>query len=96
MINPAIRLIVLLCSVKKPIIVLLHCAETTANKSKGSDIPMPKNIKLNKLVIKSNVDVLIANKTTNEAGLQGRIIAPKKKPKINELKKGFLAVGDFI
>ena len=40
--------------------------------------------------------MLIANKTTNDAGLHGRTIAPKKNPKINELKKGFLTVGDFI
>jgi len=28
--------------------------------------------------------------------LHGRTIAPKKNPKPNDLKKGFLAVGDFI
>lgn len=53
-------------------------------------------MKLNKFVVKSIVDVLIANNTISEAGLQGNTINPKKKPKLNELKKGFLNVGDFI
>ena len=57
---------------------------------------MPKNMKLSKFVAKPIVDVLIANNITKEAGLQGNTISPKKKPKLNELKKGFLSVGDFI
>lgn len=75
---------------------MLHCAEINANKSKGRDIPTPKNTKLNKFVTKSRVDVLIANRTMSDAGLHGRTIAPKKKPKINELRKGFLVIGAFI
>ena len=59
-------------------------------------MPIPKNMKLNKFAIKPIVEVLIANKTINEAGLHGRTMAPKKNPNPNELKKGFLAVGDFI
>ena len=42
------------------------------------------------------VDVLIANKTINEAGLQGRTIAPKKIPNENELKRGFFKIGEDI
>ena len=74
----------------------LHCAEINANTSRGRDIPTPKNTKLSKFVKKSTVEVLIANKIISDAGLHGRTIAPKKKPKTYELKKGFLAVGDFI
>ena len=66
-----------------------------ANKSKGRDIPTPKNTKLNKFVTKSAVDVLMANRTMSDAGLHGRTIAPKKKPKTNELRKGFLVIGAF-
>ena len=74
----------------------LHCAEIDANKSRGRDIPTPKSTKLSKFVRKSTVDVLIANKTMSDAGLHGNTIAPKKKPKINELRKGFLVIGAFI
>ena len=95
-INPANKLIFLLYFVKNPITFSLHCAEINANKSNGRDIPTPKNMKLNKFVVKSIVDVLIANNTIKEAGLHGNTIAPKKKPKINELMNGFLSVGDFI
>lgn len=96
MINPAIRFIALLFFVKNPITVLLHCAEINANKSKGRDIPTPKNTKLSKFVKKSTVDVLIANRTISDAGLHGKTIAPKKKPKKYELKKGFFAFGETI
>ena len=95
-INPANKLIFLLFFVKNPMTFSLHCAEINANKSNGRDIPTPKNMKLNKFVVKSIVDVLIANNIIREAGLQGNTIAPKKKPKTKELMKGFLAVGDFI
>ena len=95
-INPANKLIFLLYFVKNPITFSLHCAEINANKSNGSDIPTPKNIKLNRFAAKSTVDVLIANNTIREAGLQGNTINPKKKPKLNEPKKGFLVIGAFI
>ena len=95
MINPATRFIALLFFVKNPITVLLHCAEINANKSKGRDIPTPKNTKLSKFVKKSTVDVLIANKTISDAGLHGRTIAPKNKPKIKALNKGFFLIGAF-
>jgi len=75
---------------------LLHWAEIAAKINNGRAIPIPKNMKLNKFVTKPIVEVLIANKTTNEAGLHGRTMAPKKNPKPNELKKGFLDVGDRI
>ena len=41
------------------------------------------------------VDVLIANNTIKDAGLQGRTIAPKNKPKINALNSGFFCNGAF-
>lgn len=40
--------------------------------------------------------MLIANKTIKDAGLHGRTIAPKKKPKRNALSKGFLDFGVTI
>lgn len=40
--------------------------------------------------------MLIANKTIKDAGLQGKTIAPKKKPKTNELSKGFFVIGALI
>lgn len=59
-------------------------------------MPTPKNMKLNKFAVKSIVEVLIANKTIRDAGLQGNTIAPKKNPKIKELANGFLVTGAFI
>jgi len=53
-------------------------------------------MKLNRFVTKPIVDVLIANKTIRDAGLQGKTIAPKKNPKIKELANGFLVTGAFI
>lgn len=46
--------------------------------------------------MKSVVDVLIANKTISDAGLQGRTIAPKKIPNKNELISGFFKIGEEI
>ena len=42
------------------------------------------------------VDVLIANRTIRDAGLHGRTIAPKKKPKIKALNMGLFLIGAFI
>ena len=81
MINPAIRLIALLCFVKKPITPTLHFADIIAKISNGSAIPIPKNKKLNKFVMNAIVEVDIAKRTIKEAGLQGKTIAPKKNPK---------------
>ncbi len=53
-------------------------------------------MKFNRLRKKSAVEVLIANKTINEAGLQGRTITPKKIPNKNELKRGFFKIGEDI
>ena len=96
MINPAIRLIILLFFVKNPITLLDHCAEINVSVNNEIAIPIPKNMKLNKFAINDKVEVLMANKTISDAGLHGRIIAPKKKPNPKELKKGFLAFGVTI
>ena len=53
-------------------------------------------MKFNKLTKKSVVDVLIANKIINEAGLHGRTITPKKIPNKKELKRGFFKIGEDI
>ena len=61
-----------------------------ANNKRGAAIPIPKTKKLRKLAIAAVVVDAIANKTINEAGLQGRTINPKKKPNTKEqLKKNF-------
>ena len=93
MINPAIKLIDLLFLVKNPITDSLHWAEIIEKASRGRAIPIPKNMKLNRFVTKPIVDVLIANKTINDAGLQGKTIAPKKKPKIKDVANGFFVTG---
>ena len=85
MINPAIKLIILFLAVKKPITSLLFVAEATANISKGKPIPIPKTTKFNKLTANSIIEVLTANNTAREAGLHGKTIAPKKRPKIKLL-----------
>ena len=96
MINPAIKLIILLFLLKNPITDWLHCAEIIEKANRGRAIPIPKNMKLNRFVIKPIVDVLIANKTMRDAGLQGKTIAPKKNPNIKEENKGFLTAGVLI
>ena len=58
------------------------------NTNNGNPRPIPKERKLNILEKKSpNKRALAKNAVTN-AGLQGRTIAPKKKPKINALFRG--------
>ena len=59
----------------------------------GADIPIPKTMKFIRLVRKLVVEVDTAKSTAREAGLQGRTIAPKKKPKTNDEKYGFLVTG---
>ena len=86
MIIPDIKFIVLFFLVKKPITFLLLAADINEKSNSGRPIPIPKSKKLNKFVIKLMVDVLMANKTTSEAGLQGRTIRPKNNPKMIELK----------
>ena len=86
MIIPDIKFIILFFLVKNSITLLLFAAEINAKTNNGNPMPTPKRIKLNKLVIKLVVDVLTANKTTREAGLQGRTISPKNNPNIRELR----------
>ena len=71
----------------------LHWAEIIENNNRGRAIPIPKNTKFNRLVVKPIVEVLIANRIIRDAGLHGKTMAPKKKPKINEVKIGFLVIG---
>lgn len=85
--------IFLLFFVKKLITTLLFAAEIIEKINKGNAIPIPKNTKFNRLFMKLIVEVLIENKTINGAGLHGSIMAPKKKPNMNELSKGFLVIG---
>ena len=66
------------------------------NIKRGRAIPIPKNTKLKRFETKLIVEVLIANKTIKDAGLQGKTIAPKKNPKMNELSKGFFVTGARI
>ncbi len=96
MIIPALMFINFLYLVKKPITSLLLVAERIANTSKGNPIPIPKNTKLSKFVVKLITEVDTANRTANEAGLQGRTIAPKNNPKINADKVGFFKTGAVV
>jgi len=81
---PAIKFMIFLFFVKKFIIIWLLAADIIENNNKGNAIPIPKTIKFKRLVTKPKVDVLIANNTTNDAGLHGKTITPKKKPKIKD------------
>lgn len=56
-------------------------------------MPIPNKIKFVRLLIKLVVEVLKANRTTREAGLHGKTIAPKKNPNMNALKKGLFFIG---
>jgi len=87
------RFITLFLLVKNPITALLFAADIAANMSKGRDIPMPNTMKFSRFRRKSVVDALIAKSMINDAGLHGRTIAPKKKPKRNEERKGFFVIG---
>ena len=94
MINPATKLICFLFFVKNLITFPLHLSEIIENANKGVAIPIPKKTKFNKLIKKSVVDELMANKIIKEAGLQGRTITPKKIPNKNELSNGFFKIGE--
>ena len=50
-----------------------------ANIINGSAIPIPNNIKLSKFDRKLVAEVLRANNTIKDAGLQGKTIAPNKR-----------------
>lgn len=77
-------------------IFLLHTPETIDSTNKGIAIPMPKSKKFNRLNKKLIVDVETAKSTISGAGLQGKTIAPKNRPKMNALNRGLLfLVGVF-
>lgn len=70
--------------------------DTTEKARSGAPIPRPKErnwIMFNK---KSAVLAVVANNAAIKRGLHGMIIAPKKKPKANAFRKGFLNVGVFV
>ena len=83
MIIPAVMLITFLLFVNHPIILLLLPAEIHEKISKGNAIPTPNKMKFHKFPKKLMTDDVNAKSTINEAGLQGRTIAPKNNPKIN-------------
>ena len=58
-------------------------------------MPIPNTIKLIKFPKNDIIDVLIANNTTNEAGLQGSTIAPKKNPNRKLDSQGFFVIGEL-
>ena len=66
--------------VRKLIQSWLFVAETADRITNGRDMPKANAMKLNKLNMNENVDVLSANNIINDAGLHGRTIAPKKNP----------------
>jgi len=81
MMTPATIFIILWRLDKNSITSWLFVAEMNASSNNGKPIPNPKKRKLRKLVKNVVVEVLNANKTINDAGLQGSTIAPKNKPK---------------
>ena len=89
MMTPATIFIILWCLDKNPITSWLFAAEMNASSNNGKPMPNPKKIKFRKLVKELIVEVLIANKTIKDAGLQGSTMAPKNRPKRSELKNGF-------
>jgi len=96
MMTPATIFIILWCLDKNSITSWLFAAEMNASSNNGKPIPNPKKAKLRKFVKKLTVEVLIANKTIKDAGLQGSTMAPKNRPKRSELKKGFLSTGACV
>ena len=83
---PAMRFIHLLFLVRKctnffPAVPLIKDI-----KKRGIPIPIPNRIKFRRFVRKAVVDVLIANSTVIDAGLQGIIIKEKNAPNNNELR----------
>jgi len=68
--------------------------EIYENNKRGKAIPIPKEIKLIKFAAKFVTVVTIANNKIREAGLHGRTIIPKKRPKANALRNGFLKFGE--
>ena len=60
------------------------------NTNNGDPRPIPKERKLNMLEKKSPNKRALAKNVAMNAGLQGRTIAPKKKPKIKALFRGLL------
>ena len=96
MMTPATIFIILCRLDKNSITSWLFAAEMNASSNNGEPMPNPKKIKSRKLVKKLTEEVLIANKTINDAGLQGSTIAPKNKPKRSELKNGFFSTGACV
>tara|TARA_Y100000034_G_C6538405_1_gene232181 strand:- start:71 stop:331 length:261 start_codon:yes stop_codon:yes gene_type:complete len=86
MITPAIMLICFLYVVRNEITFFPPAPEIIASTKSGILIPIPKTMKLSKLVRKLLTDVLTANNIAREAGLHGNTIAPKNNPNINELQ----------
>jgi len=91
--SPAIKFIARLFLESHPITAVLFCADIIEKSNRGVPIPNPKSKKLNRLLMKLVVDVLIANNIISDAGLQGRTIAPKNNPNMNALNRGFFLDG---
>lgn len=80
MIIPAMRLIFLLCFVKKLIIDWLQFTERREKAKSGKPRPIPNTKKFSMLEVKSPIRAARVRKAAMKAGLQGITIAPKKKP----------------
>ncbi len=63
-----------------------------AKTRRGAAIPIPKKMKLRRFVKKLIVEVDTTNKTARDAGLQGRTIAPKNRPKIKDVRAGLFPI----
>ena len=67
--------------------------ENKEKTRRGKAIPVPKKRKLTIFSKKVTVDKVLTKRAAINNGLQGITIAPKKKPNMKELKRGFLVIG---
>lgn len=95
MINPAIKLIDLLCRPSQLIIACDLPADNIENSSNGVPIPTPNSRKLIRLFMKLVVEVEIANSIARLAGLQGNTISPKNNPNKKASHNGFCCIGEL-
>jgi hypothetical protein len=95
MINPAIKLIFLLWKPSQFIIVCDLFADNIENSKSGVPIPTPNKMKFPRLARKVIVEVEIAKRIASEAGLHGRTISPKNRPKMNASQSGFVRIGEL-
>ncbi len=94
--RPEPRLISRLFFPRSEISVWLFADPISERTINGKLNPIPKKRKLRTFEAKPIIVSALVNKAAMKSGLQGITIAPKKNPKRNALRKGFLEVGALI